>query len=77
MQKNLTAAAFIQSLDYRKMTLIEVTEIVNAKGHQLFISQVADILKKIRIENNEVITDPTKDCGINREANPCGDASDY
>lgn len=76
MQKD-SATIYIQSLDYQAMSLLEVTESVNSKGYALLISQVGELLKAIRKENNEEFVDRTKDCGINRDANPCGDASDY
>ena len=69
--------SYIQRLDYKAMSLLEITDAVNTNGHQLLIYQVGKLLKEIRKENNEEIVDHTKDCGINREANPCGDASDY
>ena len=69
--------SYIQRLDYKAMSLLEITDAVNTNGHQLLIYQVGKLLKEIRTENNEEIVDHTKDCGINREANPCGDASDY
>ena len=76
MQKD-SATIYIQSLDYQALSLLEVTESVNSKGYALLISQVGELLKAIRKENNEEFVDRTKDCGINRDANPCGDASDY
>lgn len=69
--------SYIQRLDYKAMSLLEITATLNRNGHQLRIYQVGELLKEIRKENNEEIVDHTKDCGINREANPCGDASDY
>ena len=68
---------YIQRLNYKAMSLLEITAALNRNGHQLRIYQVGELLKEIRKENNEEIVDRTKDCGINREANPCGDASDY
>jgi len=59
------------------MSLLEITDAVNTNGYELLIYQVGELLKEIRKENRDEIVDRTKDCGINREANPCGDASDY
>ena len=69
--------SYIQHLDYKAMSLLEITDAVNTNGHELLIHQVGELLKEIRSENNDEIVDHTKDCGINRDANPCGDASDY
>ena len=68
---------YIQRLNYKAMSLLEITAALNTNGHQLLLYQVGELLKEIRKENNEEIGHRTKDCGINREANPCGDASDY
>ena len=46
MQEILAVKAFINSIEYQKMTLIEVTNVLNAKGYHLFISLVSDILKE-------------------------------
>ena len=59
------------------MSLLEITDAVNTNGYELLIYQVGELLKEIRKENRDEIVDRTKDCGINREANLCGDASDY
>ena len=77
MKFDSTVKSYIQRLDYKTMSLLEITVALNRNGHQLRIYQVGQLLKEIRKENNEEIVDRTKDCGINREANPCGDASDY
>jgi hypothetical protein len=77
MKLDSTVKTYIRRLDYKAMSLLEITDAVNTNGHQLLIYQVGKLLKEIRTENNEEIVDHTKDCGINREANPCGDASDY
>jgi hypothetical protein len=69
--------SYIQTLDYQAMSLLEITDAIKTNGHQLLLYQVGELLKEIRKENNEEIVDHTKDCGINRDANPCGDASDY
>ena len=77
MKFDLTVKTYIQRLNYKAMSLLEITAALNTNGHQLLLYQVGELLKEIRKENNEEIVDRTKDCGINREANPCGDASDY
>ncbi len=69
--------SYIQTLDYQAMSLLEITDAIKTNGHQLLLYQVGELLKEIRKENNEEIVDHTKDCGINRDSNPCGDASDY
>lgn len=77
MKFDSTVKSFIQRLDYKAMSLLEITDAVNTNGHQLLIYQVGELLKEIRKQNKEEIVDYTSDCGINRDANPCGDASDY
>jgi len=77
MKFDSTLKFYIQRLNYKAMSLLEITTTLNRNGHQLRIYQVSELLKEIRKENNEEIVDHTKDCGINRDANPCGDASDY
>ncbi len=69
--------SYIQRLEFKAMSLLEITDAVNTNGHQLRIYQVGELLKEIRKENNEEIVDHTKDCCINRDSNPCGEASDY
>ena len=77
MKLDSTVKSYIQHLDYKAMSLLEITDALNMNGHQLLIYQVGELLKEIRTENNDEIDDHTKGCGINRDANPCGDASDY
>jgi hypothetical protein len=77
MKFDSTVKSYIQRLDYKAMSLLEITDAVNMNGHELLIYQVGELLKEIRTENNDEIVDRTKDCGINRDVNPCGDASDY
>jgi hypothetical protein len=77
MKFDSTVKSYIQRLDYKVMSLLEITDAVNTNGHELLIYQVGELLKEIRTENNDEIVDRSKDCGINRGVNPCGDASDY
>ena len=77
MKFDSTVKSYVQGLDYKAMSLLDITAALNTNGHQLLLYQVGELLKEIRRENNEEIVDHTKDCGINRDANPCGDASDY
>jgi hypothetical protein len=77
MKFDSTVKSYIQRLDYKAMSLLEITNVLNNNGHELLIYEVGALLKEIRKENNEEIVGDFKDCGINRDANPCGDASDY
>lgn len=49
----------------------------NADGTPFTQSQINSFKHSARLELHKHIQQPEQKCGINRDENPCGDASDY
>ena len=47
MKFDSTVKSYIQHLDYKAMSLLEITDALNMNGHQLLIYQVGELLKEI------------------------------
>lgn len=79
----MTIIAFIRTLDYEACSLEELRAAIsmegylNPSGNDFSIPEVQDLISPL-IETNVVYDkEGFGSCGINRDKNPCGDASDY
>lgn len=79
----MTVIGFVKSLEYSKLTLSELASQLNSNGFRNFDDgnysdqDVQELIRPILITNLEYSKEGFGSCGINRDRNPCGDASDY
>ena len=57
--------------------LLGENDFLNPTGELYSDKQVSSILHSVRIIKRALAYQPTNRCGIDREKNPCGDASEY
>ena len=75
--------SFLRTLDYRNSALadlsIELTlnGYVNNSGNSFSESEVKDLIAPLIETDQSYTKEGFGNCGINRDENPCGDASDY
>ena len=83
MELNPRLFDYLNSLNTNTLTHAEIAQqlgengFVNSRGEVYAIKQVSSILHSFRTINRAKEHRPTNGCGIDRESNPCGDASDY
>ncbi len=65
-----------QSADRLSMLLFE-NDYANTNGQQFSIHQVNSLLHSANQQKRKAAKQYVERCGIDREANPCGDASEY
>ena len=74
---------FIKTHDYSKMTSLEVADLLKANGYNnsqgldYSALEVDDLLWPLFQVNKSYSKKGFGGCGIDRDKNPCGDASDY
>ena len=79
----MTVIGFVKSLEYSKLTLSELAHELNTNGFRngngsdYSDEDVQDLIRPILITNLNYSKKGFGSCGINRDRNPCGDASDY
>jgi hypothetical protein len=79
----MTVIGFVKSLEYSKLTLSELARQLNSNGFRNFDGgnysdqDVQELIRPILITNLNYSKKGFGSCGINRDRNPCGDASDY
>jgi hypothetical protein len=79
----MTVIGFVKSLAYSKLTLSELANQLNSNGFRNFDGEnysdqdVQELIQPIITNNLKYSKKGFGSCGINRDQNPCGDASDY
>lgn len=79
----MSVIGFVKSLEYSRLTLSELASQLNSNGFRNFDGgnysdqDVQELIRPILITNLEYSKEGFGFCGINRDKNPCGDASDY
>ncbi|MDC1282591.1 hypothetical protein N8Z27_00245 [Crocinitomicaceae bacterium] len=79
----MTVIRFVKSLAYKKLTLSELASQLNSNGFRNFDGEnysdqdVQELIRPILTNNLNYSKKGFGSCGINRDQNPCGDASDY
>lgn len=79
----MTVIGFVKSLEFRELTLSELAAQLNSNGFRNFEGvsysdqDVQELIRPILITNTNYSKAGFGSCGINRDRNPCGDASDY
>lgn len=74
---------YIRTLDFNSIPLEQLCELIsaqefkNADGNDYSAEEVQDLIKPLIDTNQSYDKLGFGSCGINRESNPCGDASDY
>ena len=75
--------SFIRTLDFKNASLADlVVELssegyVNSQGDSYSELEVKDLISPLIETNRSYSKEGFGGCGINRDKNPCGDASDY
>lgn len=83
MQTESQILAFLQTLDYQNLDAIQISDALknegftSSSGSKFSIAQVNSLLHSLRQAKRKAEKVNIETCGIDREANPCGDASDY
>jgi hypothetical protein len=67
----------VNEIDPSTLRLRSGTENSGGKSDQVSVKELRDYLIQLRKEQGIQEKESGKDCGINRDANPCGDASEY
>ncbi|NQZ70273.1 MAG: hypothetical protein HRT89_19655 [Lentisphaeria bacterium] len=79
----MTVIGFVKSLEYTKLTLSELASQLNSNGFRndegvnYSDQDVQGLIRPILITNMNYSKEGFGSCGINKDRNPCGDASDY
>lgn len=75
--------SFIRTLDYKNTSLVDLAIELEAKGYvnnqgNLFsVLEIKDLVAPLIETDRTYSKKGFGSCGINRDENPCGDASDY
>jgi hypothetical protein len=83
MKTEAQTIQFIQSLKSSELTSEELSEALfknghtNAKSEPFSSAQINSLLHSVNEAKRKAAREYLDKCGIDREANPCGDASDY
>jgi hypothetical protein len=64
----------IQEIDFENLSIMEVSKILNEKFD---LSSISRSMARIREKKQLKPANNFGNCGINPEANPCGDANQY
>lgn len=66
----------IRNLDFRSMNILQIQVKLETESYSL--NEISNALTKVKSESKSNSDyNNFGSCGINRDANPCGDASDY
>ena len=64
----------IASLDFEELNILQVSKML---GEEYDLSMISSALIRLKKKNELVPQNTFGKCGIDPEANPCGDASEY
>jgi hypothetical protein len=64
----------IEAIEFENLTIIEVSNLLN---DAFDLSRISESMVRIRKKRQLAQPNTFGSCGINRDANPCGDASEY
>lgn len=71
---NMLGKALIEKLDYLGLNLLDIQSALN---NQLTLLEIHQTLEELRKESQLRPSNDFGKCGIDPEANPCGDADEY
>ena len=64
----------IESLNYEGLTILEVSKLLE---HKFDLSMISNAMARINKRKEIIPPNTFGKCGIDSEANPCGDANEY